>query len=109
MRPWTTSSTSTGSDNDGYGASCPNKINGRIRHYARMTIDPEAAANFLHDLGPLVLERATQATGAQDAFEKGRAFGLAEVVSLMQEQAAAFQIDLAALGLDGVNPERDLL
>lgn len=87
-------------------------ISRRNRHDARVTIDPDAAANYLLDLGPLVLERATQAktaTGSQDAFEKGRAFGLAEVVGLMQQQAAAFQIDLAALGLDGVDAERDLL
>jgi len=35
--------------------------------------------------------------------------GFHEVVSLMQEQAIAFGIPLDAIGLEGVEPERDLL
>jgi hypothetical protein len=72
-------------------------------------------ANYLHDLGVLLLNAARAAKAAaadadgDDDFERGRAMALYEVVSLMQQQAAAFGIPLAALGLDDVDPERHLL
>jgi hypothetical protein len=72
---------------------------------------------YLLDLGRLVSERASDAkhdkeaaTGAEDgAYAAGRLMGLHEVVSLMQEQAVAFGIPLKDIGLEGIDPERDLL
>jgi hypothetical protein len=79
----------------------------------------EATAHSLYllDLGRLVSERAANAkqdteaaTGAEGrAYAAGRLMGLHEVVSLMQEQAVAFGIPLKDIGLEGIDPERDLL
>ncbi|WP_214467820.1 hypothetical protein [Microbacterium flavescens] len=46
---------------------------------------------------------------AEGPFEAGRLFAYVEVISLMQQQAVAFGIDLTELGLDDIDPERDLL
>nr|BFF09229.1 hypothetical protein GCM10025699_05320 [Microbacterium flavescens] len=89
---------------------------------ARMTREPadvssETAPLYLHDLGDLVKRSAVQARARRDAalneaegpFEAGRLFAYVEVISLMQQQAVAFGIDLTELGLDDIDPERDLL
>lgn len=69
------------------------------------------AQHYLRDLGSLVLEAARKSKGnaADDPFERGRLHAYFEVVSLMQQQAVAFGIPLASVGLNGVDPERDLL
>jgi hypothetical protein len=79
-----------------------------------MTGDP--AALYLRDLGPLIKELALRARAERDAatgddrpFAEGRLLALHEVVSLMQQQADAFQLERASLGLDDVEPERDLI
>jgi hypothetical protein len=78
----------------------------------RVAIDRVVAANFLHDLGPPVLERPAQATATvpKDAFEKvGTSAAPKSSASCSQQWAAAFQIDRPALCLDGVDSESDLL
>lgn len=42
-------------------------------------------------------------------YDKGRHFALYEVISLLTQQADAFGVDRAAIGLAGVDAERDLL
>jgi hypothetical protein len=44
-----------------------------------------------------------------DAFERGRALGLYESVSLLVQQADAFGMDRDDIGLRGVDPDHDLL
>ena len=55
--------------------------------------------------------KAAKADAAHPAsdYEKGRHFALYEVISLLVQQADAFGIDRAAIGLESVDPERDLL
>ena len=81
-------------------------------------------AYYLRDLGYLLRERAEEAArkarsiGAKrpvpertvaDAFDKGVAHAYYEVLSVMQNQAEAFEIPLADLALEGLDPERDLI
>lgn len=74
------------------------------------------ADHYLRDLGDLIKERAREAKREKDAasgterfdYELGRLMALHEVVSLMQQQAEAFGIDLSAIALDDVSPEQDL-
>jgi hypothetical protein len=42
-------------------------------------------------------------------FKSGRAFAYYEVISLMIQQADAFQLPREAMRLDDIDPERDLL
>ena len=68
-------------------------------------LDPQLAANYLRDLGPLLVERLAQATSeVTGPFEQGRGFGLAEAVSLMWQQAISFGIDPQSLGLPAEDP-----
>lgn len=51
-----------------------------------------------------------QASSDKDKeYSLGRLMAFHEVISLMQQQAEAFGIPLARLGLEDINPERDLL
>jgi hypothetical protein len=70
------------------------------------------------DFGTLVRESAIEARRMRDEsqdrseqriFQSGRLMAFYEVISLMQHQAAVFEITLAELRLDGINPDRDLL
>jgi hypothetical protein len=77
-------------------------------------MDQRTATHYLQDLGQLVAERALSAkrkaeVDAEDHFAAGVAFGYYEVVSLMQQQAEAFGLDLADFKLADLNPDRDLL
>lgn len=66
---------------------------------------------YLHDLGYEVHKMARDAQSAAaggDAFEKGRQMAFYEVVSLMYQQARAFDIGPATVGLPDANPD-DLL
>jgi hypothetical protein len=73
--------------------------------------------HYLHDLGFLIRDLSIQATKEQDAavgssdreYAVGYLMGLHRVVSLMQQQAEAFQIPLSDLNLAGLDPETDLL
>lgn len=73
--------------------------------------------NYLRDLGNLLREAAASAKRERDElndssqrdYAVGRLMAYHEVVSLMQEQAAAFGIPLADIGLDSIDPDRELL
>jgi hypothetical protein len=73
--------------------------------------------DYLRDLGQLVKELALEAKASKISaagtdrydYELGRLTALHEVVSLTQQQAKAFGLDLAALALDDITPERDLM
>lgn len=81
------------------------------------TMDSMIAADYLRDLGLLLRrgafeakEEADAAKGSSDQdYKAGRLFAYYEVISLMQQQAEAFGLSLAAVSLEGVNPESDLL
>jgi hypothetical protein len=73
-------------------------------------------ANYLRDLGQLVRERGEQAkkeaasAAPEDKiFQRGRLMAYYEVLSLMQQQAEAFDLPLNDLGLSGLDPDRDLI
>ncbi|MFN2629002.1 MAG: hypothetical protein ABR569_10250 [Gaiellaceae bacterium] len=73
-------------------------------------------ANYLRDLGYLLREAALEAKSAAEAapapdraFQLGRLMAYHEVISLMQQQAHAFELPLARVALEGIDPERDLL
>ena len=69
--------------------------------------------NYLMDLGTLVKEMALEAK--QQSVEKNTDFytgymaGFHRVVSLMQQQAEAFDISLEDIGLDGIDADEDLV
>lgn len=69
--------------------------------------------NYLRDLCTLVIEKATEAkitkTQDDDAYNIGYLMAWHEIVSLMQSQAKLFDIPLSSLGLDAIEPVRDLL
>ncbi len=77
----------------------------------------EQSSAYLLDLGFLVKELALSAKLERDGdrkelganFEAGRLSAFYDVVSLMQQQAVAFNIDLEALALGGLDPDRDLV
>lgn len=77
----------------------------------------DASANYLRDLGDLlkraalsVREQRDGASGDDDRmFEAGRLTAYYEVISLMQQQAVAFGIELHQVQLDDIEPDRDLL
>lgn len=71
---------------------------------------------YTQDLCTLLKEKARQAKADSQAasskdkeYMLGRLMALHEVISLMQQQAAAFEIPLTHLGLHDIDPERDLL
>ncbi|MDQ3322808.1 MAG: hypothetical protein M3525_10345 [Acidobacteriota bacterium] len=73
---------------------------------------------YLQDLGFLVKERALSAKTdkegkAQDSqsylYEAGRLMAFNEIISLMQQQAEGFEIDLSEINLGNLNPDQDLL
>ena len=69
--------------------------------------------NYLLDPGTLIKEKALAAKSAKDQsghdYDVGYLMAWHEVVSLMQTQAVAFEIDVAAIGLEGIDPATDLL
>ena len=69
--------------------------------------------NYLVDLGLIVKEKAMEAAATKkksgEAYNLGYLMAWHEIVSLMQSQAAQFKIDLPLIGLEKINPERDLL
>ena len=76
-------------------------------------MDHETIRLMISDVARELLDKA-KAAGAEAAqsgsdYDKGRHFALYEVVSLLTQQADAFGIDRAAVGLAGVDAERDLL
>jgi hypothetical protein len=73
--------------------------------------------NYLSDLGHLLRAQAMEAkqslaaarSSDREVFEAGRLTGYYEVLSLLISQATAFQLSLADLRLEGLDPDRDLL
>jgi hypothetical protein len=78
--------------------------------------DDEKFKHYLFDLGRLVREyalaaveeRQKQEDTASLEFYEGYILGLHRIVSLMQQQALAFGIELKDLQLEGLEPDRDL-
>ena len=68
---------------------------------------------YCHDLGRLLREIALDAKHSyateKSEFAAGYMAGFHRVVSLMQQQCQAFGIPLEKIGLDGVDPDRDLV
>lgn len=79
--------------------------------------DTEKFRNYLLDLGQLVKEYALDAVEEREKhrgqpaqeFYDGYVMGFHRIVSLMQQQALAFGIDLKDLRLDEIEPDRDLV
>lgn len=77
----------------------------------------DASANYLRDLGDLLKRAALNVREQRDSasreddrtFEAGRLTAYYEVISLMQQQAEAFGIELDQVQLDDIEPDRDLL
>jgi hypothetical protein len=72
--------------------------------------------NYLLDLGRYIRDAgATAKTDMESAsdkdrqFQQGRHMAYYEVLSLMQQQALAFNLPLRDLSLDGFDADRDLL
>ena len=63
----------------------------------------DASAAHLRDLGGLLWALADEAQqdAATDDYARGRAFGLYEAVSLLEQQAVAFGLSARAVGLEG--------
>ena len=79
--------------------------------------DEERFYNCLVDLGRLVKEYALAAVEEREKhrgqpaeeFYDGYVLGFHRIVSLMQQQALAFGIELKDLQLDCIEPDRDLV
>lgn len=73
--------------------------------------------HYLLDLGTLLRDhglaaakdKREAAAGEDAAFHAGRAFAYYEVLSLMADQARAFGLPPADLGLEGLDPDAALL
>jgi hypothetical protein len=72
---------------------------------------------YLYDLGPILKERALRHKAARDAafrgsedysFQSGHVLAFNEVISILQQQADAFQIGRRDLRLEDIDPDRDL-
>ncbi len=73
--------------------------------------------NYLRDLTTLLIEEAKEAKLARDGskdekdrlFEAGKLLAYHSVISVMQQQAKVFSIRLDAIGLAGIDPEKELV
>jgi hypothetical protein len=75
-------------------------------------VNYESVRLMLVDVNYELLEMAKAAKIAAQSgsdYDKGRQFALYEIVSLLIQQADAFGIDREAIGLTGIDLERDLL
>jgi hypothetical protein len=85
--------------------------------YPAMKNNDEKFKNYLSDLGQLVKEYALAAVEEREKhrgqpmqeFYDGYVLGFHRFVSLMQQQALAFGINLKDLHLDEIEPDRDLV
>lgn len=73
---------------------------------------------YLRDLGLLIKERALNAKEDRNKeqknsdgymYESGRIMAFNEIISIMQQQAEAFEIALRELCLDDIDPDNDLI
>jgi hypothetical protein len=79
--------------------------------------DHEKWKSYLLDLGQFFKEYALEAVAEREKhrgqptqeFYDGYVLSFHRIVSLMQQQALAFGIDLKELKLDGIEPDRDLV
>ena len=80
-------------------------------------IDPKYKY-FLIELSETILERAFEALKARDrikkkgensSFEDGRILAFNEVLSILQQEARGFGINLKELKLDKIDPDRDFI
>ena len=82
-----------------------------------MSIPPvDKMSLYLRDLGELLKEEAVMARSElQEApsddkpYARGQLMALYRVISLMQQQAKAFGIELNEIALQDIDPDRDLL
>ena len=73
--------------------------------------------NYLFDLGDEIKRRALEARNARESassgspeymFQSGRVLAFNEVISIMQQSAAGFDIPLSDIRLNDIEPDRDL-
>jgi hypothetical protein len=68
--------------------------------------------NYLHDVGSEIVDLAKEAKKRSleraDDYERGRLFSYYEILDLMRQQAATFDIELRDVGLEGVEIEQFL-
>ena len=73
----------------------------------------EAAAHYLRDLGDQLVrlhhDRSSEHDRTNSDFEAGHRLAVYEVITVMLTQAEAFGLTAADVGLESVDPERDLL
>jgi len=82
-----------------------------------MTRNIERYRNYLFDLGLLLKEQAFEAkaerethrANSSESFYLGQLLAFHRVISLMQQQATAFQIPLEDLQLKEIEPDKDLV
>lgn len=80
-------------------------------------MDKDQCENYLFDLCVLLKEKALEAKRVAGAssnsdkldYELGRLMAYHEMISLLQEQALAFNISLNEIGLADFDPEKELL
>ena len=69
--------------------------------------------NYLLDLGTLLREQAIvahqRAAQSSDGFDLGVAYGYYKVLSLLENQAAAFGLSMEDVGLKGFDVDAELL
>jgi len=62
--------------------------------------------NYLHDVGSEIVDLAKEAKKRSleraNDYERGRLFSYYEILDLMRQQAATFDIELRDVGLEGV-------
>jgi hypothetical protein len=79
--------------------------------------DHDKWKNYLRDLGQFVTAHALEAVAEREKhrgqpaqeFYDGYVLSFHRIVSLMQQQALAFGIDLKELKLDGIQSDRDFV
>ena len=73
----------------------------------------ESIRLMICDVSRELIERSTAfkdaALKSSSDYDKARQFALYEVVSLLVQQADAFGVDRAVIGLADIDPERDIL
>lgn len=76
-------------------------------------LDTTVYQNYLRDLGVLIrelaLEAKKQATEKESDFSIGYMSGFHRIVSLMQQQAEAFNISSEEIGLNGLDADEEFV
>ena len=80
-------------------------------------MDPNVYSNYCLGLGTLIRETAVEGkqqmesrqTSVDRSYEMGRQMAYHEIISMMRERAKAFGLSMADIGLDGLDPMRDIL